>query len=232
MINLHPLLPKKLVKKVYVQFIYPFIKKHLLKDRSIEFKGFKLIVLSGIFHPSFFFSTKYLFSFIELQSLENKNCLEIGSGTGVLSLLMLRKKARVTAIDINPLAIRNSQLNYNLNKSQFDSQLNIIQSDLFDQVAIEEFDFIIINPPYFFAEAQNENEHAWYCGKNGEYFIKLFSQLKKYTNINTNIFMILSETSDTVRIQKIAQEYHWKFLKIQEKRIWWEDNYIFKISRS
>jgi release factor glutamine methyltransferase len=219
-------------KKIYILILYPIIAIYLKKERSYNYKGFKLKIFSGIFHPAFFFSTKYLFSFINSQSIQKKECLELGCGSGLLTLLMLRKNGNVTAIDIQDLAIQNTLLNFEKNKSQFYSSLTLVKSDLFDNLPITKFDFVIINPPYFFADVATESENAWYCGEHGEYFEKLFLQLKFYTHSNSDVYMVLAENCDLTRIEKIANKHECRVEKIHQKKIWWEVNYIFKLVSS
>jgi release factor glutamine methyltransferase len=67
------------------------------------------------------------------------------------------------------------------NRENLKSKIKIIKSDLFNQVPVEKFDFIVINPPYFNSDAKEEWQLAWYCGSDFSYFVKLFSQLVKFT---------------------------------------------------
>ncbi|MEI6021865.1 MAG: methyltransferase [Bacteroidota bacterium] len=220
---------RSITKKIYVSLFYPFIAAYIKKERPFTHKGLRLRIMPGVFHPGFYFSTKFFFSFIDTLPLANKKCLEIGCGSGLLSLLMLRKRGDVTAIDINPNAIQNTALNYKKNKSQFDAALKLIQSDLLDQVRPTQFDFVVIAPPYFFDEVTNDAEYAWYCGKNGEYFKKLFSQIGSYIHPDTKVYMILADNCDISRIEKLGQAQMFYFELISTKRIWWEDNYIYQV---
>ena len=51
---------------------------------------------------------------------------------------------------------------------------------MFDKIEKVNFDYIVINPPYFPKNPKSEKEFAWFCGSDFEYFKKLFSQLKDY----------------------------------------------------
>jgi release factor glutamine methyltransferase len=217
------------LKKIYVTVLYPFIAIYLKKERSYNHKGFKLKIFPGIFHPAFFFSTKYLFSFIDSQPIQQKECLDLGCGSGLLSLLMLRKKGKVTAIDIQDLAIQNTLFNFEKNKPQFNYVITLVKSDLFDNLPLKHFDFVVINPPYFFAEVTTEYENAWYCGEHGNYFEKLFFQLGHYIHSTSDVYMVLAENCDLKKIEKIASKHGHQMEIVDQKKIWWELNYIFKI---
>lgn len=219
-----------LSQKFYFRLIYPFIARYLKKDRPYRYKGFNLIILTGIFHPAFFFSSSYFFSFINTLDLENKKCIEVGCGSGLLSLLMLRKKGIVTATDVQERAITNTRINFEKNRNQFQTEPTLIHSDLFDQLPVQKFDVLIVNPPYYFHDARKETEQAWFCGSNGEYFTRFFGGLKNYCHASTDLFMILAENCEIERIETIARQYGFHFSLADEKKILWETSYIFRIT--
>ncbi|MDY3902460.1 peptide chain release factor N(5)-glutamine methyltransferase [Peptoniphilus sp.] len=75
-----------------------------------------------------------------------KNMLEIGCGTGIVSItvdLESEGKINITSVDISPYAIKNS----NINKKILKSNIKILKSNLFEKVD-EKFDLIYSNPPY------------------------------------------------------------------------------------
>ena len=78
--------------------------------------------------------------------LKINNLLEIGCGSGIVSItldLETRGQVEITAVDISPQAIKNT----NVNKNNLKSSIKIIESDLFEEVN-EKFDLIYSNPPY------------------------------------------------------------------------------------
>lgn len=70
--------------------------------------------------------------------------LELGCGTGLLSILANRCAAAVTATDIDTAALRVARLNFALNGSR----VRTVHSDLFDRLSDVQFDLIIFNPPW------------------------------------------------------------------------------------
>ncbi len=216
-------------KKYYNHILKPYLIWYLKKERITKLKGFTLLVKPTVFHPKFFFSSLYFYDVINKLALENKSVLEIGCGSGLLSLLAYKKKAIVTCCDINDKAIECTQHNFKLNFNTHNTNFNTIKSDLFDAIPKQTFDFIFINPPYFFSDVYTENQLAWNCGKNGEYFIKFFSQLNNYINTQSTVLMILADNCEIERIQTIAKQYHFLLKMEEEKKIKWEINYIFKI---
>src|SRR5262249_35357770 len=70
--------------------------------------------------------------------------LDLGTGNGHHALLAARHAEQVTAIDINPRALRFARFNAIMNGASIDFR----EGSLFEPVAGETFDLIVSNPPY------------------------------------------------------------------------------------
>lgn len=219
---------RNLVIKIIARPVQYWAKWYFKKPRAYNYKQISGTVLPGVFYPHFTISTKLLLQFLEIKKLEGKNFLELGCGTGLISVLAAQKGAVVTSSDINPQAIENVRLNA-LNN---DVEVSAIESDLFQNLKDKNFDFIVINPPYYPKEAKSRAEEAWYCGYNFEYFQKMFSSLGNHINENAKVYMILSVDCELDRIKQIALENKFKFNLELETKKWGEANYIFAIIKS
>lgn len=86
--------------------------------------------------------------------------LDIGTGTGILALMMARKfpSAVVTGIDIHEQAILEAR--QNVTKNGLEDQLRMLTASMQDFVEMNEelFDLIISNPPYFSNDQLSENK--------------------------------------------------------------------------
>jgi len=116
-----------LIKYVVGHTYKPLLEKYLSRKRIYNHNGFKLEIPPEVFHPGFFFSTKLLMQQLERFSLEGKSLLELGAGSGVISLCAAEKGAIVTATDINRIAV--DQLKINAEKNG--AKVNVLHSDLF-----------------------------------------------------------------------------------------------------
>lgn len=216
---------KKLIKKFIAVFVAPALTYYLKTDRVYQYKGIHLLVKKGVFHPAFFFSSKFLLKEARQLDLTNKKVLELGAGSGLISFYLTKKNAIITASDISKIAIEGLYFN----KKKLNLPINIIESDLFTNIPQQVFDVVLINPPYYPKNPKNEAEQAWYCGAEFQYFTNLFTQIKNYISNHTIVLMSLSEDCDIAQIKKIAEEHGLRFVSQKEKRLLWELNYIFSI---
>ncbi len=217
----------QLVKKLAQVFIQPVIRKRIHRTSIYRWKDIELHIPPGIFHPAYFFSTKYLLQKVLNQDLVGKTLLELGAGNGLISIVAAKQKAIVTATDISERVV--TLLKENSKSNEVD--INIILSNLFEKIPVYPFNFIAINPPYYPKEPRNEFEQAWYCGEHFEYFENLFAGLDPYLNYTSKVLMVLSEECDLKRISSIAHKNNFRMEVDEKKRIYWEMNYIFEITK-
>ena len=78
-----------------------------------------------------------------------KYLLDVGAGTGVLSLMMAQKNAtaQIDAIEIESNAFKECTLNFN--NSNWSDRLQAFESDFFTFDAQHQYDIIISNPPFY-----------------------------------------------------------------------------------
>jgi ribosomal protein L3 glutamine methyltransferase len=77
-----------------------------------------------------------------------QNILELCTGSGCLSIMMADAfpDAVVDAVDISPDALAVAERN--VREYQLEGRVNLIQSDLYQNVPFKKYDMIITNPPY------------------------------------------------------------------------------------
>lgn len=219
---------RNFVKKITHPFLKFGLNLYYSKPRIFSYDNIRINVHPEVFPPQLTFSTKILLNFIAGLDLKNKTFLELGCGSGIISLFAVKKEADVTASDINKTALVFLEANSNKNNLK----LKTVDSDLFQNLQNQTFDYIIINPPYYPKSPKNSKEQAWFCGENFEYFEALFKQLPTYLSKETQCYMILSQDCDVEKIKAIASENAIAFELVLEKKELIETNYVFRISSS
>lgn len=224
---------KELLQKKYANYVLkPFLQWYLKKDRRSNVNGLDLKVRTGVFHPAYFFSSTFFSEFIASMDLADKTFLDVGCGSGILGLTAYKNGGKVTALDISLEAVRNTKENFKLNFINIEDEFKVIHSDLFGSLSQQQFDVIAINPPYFFKAAASDMDHAWNCGEQGEYFYGLFDGLKEYCHRDTEVYMILAQNCDIHRISQMAAEANFRLELVQERKIKWEYNFIYKLKNA
>lgn len=113
----------------------------------INISGFDLIQEKGL--QSTTLDSLLISDFVRIN-LKSKNILDIGSGFGIISMILARKsKANVLGVEINKKAYEISKINkenYNLENLKF---LNFDILEYKNLIEEQSFDIVVSNPPYF-----------------------------------------------------------------------------------
>jgi release factor glutamine methyltransferase len=216
------------VKYVVGHTYKPWLEKYLSRKRIYHHNGFRLEIPPEVFHPGFFFSTKFLMNYLDRYELKNKSLLELGAGSGLISFHAAKKGASVTASDLNQTAIEYLNINSRAN----DVEVKIIHSDLFKELPEKKFDFIVLNPPYYKKDALTEKDLAWFCGSNGEYFQRLFAGIGAYMHEETEVMMVLCDGCDLEMISRMGKKEGYAINLLCSKKTLIERNFIFSIKKT
>lgn len=139
-------------------------KKYLLGTKQIlnesqkedspywtEVSGKKFIVYPNVFSPKYFYDTEFFAKNISVQ--KDEEFLEIGPGSGVISVFMAIKGARVTAVDINPDAVKNTRKNAQIHR--VDQRVGVYEGDIYSPVEGKKFDTIFWNTPFGYTDEES-----------------------------------------------------------------------------
>ena len=147
---------------------------------------------------------------IENRKSEVGKLLDIGVGTGLLSLMITQKNDRliIDAIEIDREAAE--QVKENINASQWKERINIINSDVRSFQFENKYDIIISNPPFYEKELRSATESRNLAHHSDE--LKLSELLSIIKNILTadGSFFILLPYKRNEEIRKLfkKQELH------------------------
>lgn len=156
-----------------------------------------------------------LANFIELK-LTTKKILDIGTGTGIIPLLLTTKtKLPIDAIEIQKelCDIFKMTLEYN----HLYNQINIIHNDIRiyskQSYNLNQYDILICNPPYYNGKCKNQiktNQRH----QNSLDLLDLMESSKRLLKTKGSLFLVY-DSMEFNKVIKIINEYDFSIKKIQ-----------------
>ncbi|BDV03391.1 MAG: release factor glutamine methyltransferase [Candidatus Hepatoplasma scabrum] len=153
-----------------------------------NFYNLSLKIKKGVFIPQY--DTEGLIDLV-LENEDNKKGLEIGVGTGAITLAIIKNSNNIMdGIDISKKAIKLTKLNQNKNNLT-KARINFFKKDLFKLKINQKYDFIVANPPYvafndLFLTTEVKKiqpKKALFAAENGFLFYKyLIKNFDKFLN--------------------------------------------------
>ncbi len=193
------------------------------RQRTTRLHGLRIAVPVGVFPPRLFFSTKLVCRTVARMKLSGKSFLEVGCGSGAISLVAARHGAKVTAIDISDLACMTTRQNATANTFA----IRVVESDLFSHVD-GCFDVVVITPPFFRHDPSTQLDHAFHAGANFEYFHRLFANLAPHLHKDSVCLLSLAEGCD-VEIGHIAEACGYDLQIFRRWMVLLQWTYVFKV---
>lgn len=154
-----------------------------------------------------------------LKKKENPRFCEIGTGSGCISISILHEVKNATAIgaDISEKALEMTKLN--AEKTSVADRLNLVKSDVFENIENDKFDLIVSNPPYIsigdFENLQKEVKNfepqtALTDNKNGLSIIeKIISDAPEF--LKSDCFLLMEIGFDqSIDVEKMFDLQIWR----------------------
>ena len=196
-----------------------------------RYEGFSIETDEDVYEPS---DDTYLL----LDALEKIDIdpgfivLEVGCGTGIVSIALSCWAASVVACDINPHAVDICKKNAVRNKAK---NVEVVESDLFSNVS-GRFDLIVFNTPYLPQDSDEtvsgEINHAWDGGADGRKVIdKFLSGVSKHLSSSGKVIFLESSLSDYEKSVKYLESAGFKVKIINRLKLHFEEIVVVEALR-
>ena len=133
----------------------------------------------------------YTADFIASLRKEPLNCIDIGTGTGLLSLMLAQKlNISIDAVEIDPDACQQAEQNFAL--SPFAARLKVVPANIKTLAPASTYDLIICNPPFYENDLLSpliKNNTAKHAAKLS--FSELLSYVEKHLFVNGYFCVLL-----------------------------------------
>lgn len=179
-----------------------------------EIDGFKIKILPNVFSPEVFYESRWFGK--EMQKIvESGDFLEIGPGTGLISMYLSKKGLNVTAVDINKDAIKNTEINFKENSlPEPETYIGNVYEPLPEN---KKFDYIFWNHP--FNKGEDEEKDVFLQSVfdyRYESTKKFITKAKKYLKPEGKLFLGTSSIANLDEIEKMANKDGYKFVLISK----------------
>lgn len=142
---------------------------------------------------------------LERKIIEPNNILDIGTGTGLLSLMLAQKSpAKIDAVEIDENSFLQSKENFE--KSQWDIRLKAFQADIKNWEPAKKYDLIICNPPFYENDLRSFNQKKNMAKHNDALTLKDLIPLIKFNIADNGNFAVLLPFHRIVLFKKLALE--------------------------
>jgi release factor glutamine methyltransferase len=139
------------------------------------------------------------------------SALDMGTGSGILALVLSKKAKKVLAVDINPYAIASLKENIVLNKID---NIEVKKSNVFSNVK-GKFDIIVFNPPFRYFKPGSLLEMAM-TDHNYKSLTLFFKNAKKHLNKKGKIYLIFSNSGDIIYLESLIKGAGFSFKIIKK----------------
>lgn len=140
--------------------------------------------------------------------------LDVGTGSGVLALLLSKHAKKIVGIEINEKAVICARKNVSLNHIK---NVEIRQSDMFKNIrGGEKFDCIIMNPPAFDFPTKKVSDRS-YIDTKYHMISSFFKGISYYTKQNSKIFILYPQIWSPI-LERIAKKHGFDFSIIAQKK--------------
>jgi release factor glutamine methyltransferase len=174
---------------------------------------------SGVYEPAE--DTRLLIDAISVSPGER--VLEVGCGSGIISLHCAKSGALVTASDISRDAAECARENALSN----DLEIEVLESDMLDGIN-GRFDLILFNPPYL--PDDHPKDRRWTGGGSGyEEAIRFLNGCIGHLTPGGKVLTIVSSLSDQNSFERAAVKLRYRFAVVSEGKMFFERIYVYEL---
>jgi len=166
--------------------------------------------------------TYLLLSAIQVE--KGERVLEMGCGSGLLSLHMARAGAAVTAVDMDERAVAAAEKSARLNGLD----LRAVKSDLFNDVG-GRFDLIVFNPPYLRGEVRGQEDLCWAGGEDGVWLTARFLRdAREHLEPGGRVLLLISDDMEPGALEQALTG--WNVETVARQTLFFEELRVLRLT--
>ena len=218
---------KTLIRSIYhLVFFNLFYRRSLHRRVTTQWRTFHLTIEPTVLHPRIFRSGKSFAEFLLTMDLAGKKVLDMGTGSGILALAAAARGAHVTASDNNPAAVQCAA--HNVHQNGLDTQINVVEGNLFTSIMDGDYDIILFNPPYLTHLTETTYDSALYGGPDLSVIRNFASSAATHLKSDGFVLLMISSDSDVETVTNVFRKHHYSEELLERKRTLFEDFLVLK----
>ncbi|MGY5853504.1 MAG: methyltransferase [Candidatus Thorarchaeota archaeon] len=183
-----------------------------------------------VVHPNVYAPSDDTYLLIEAVELESDDIfVEMGCGTGLVSLTAARTARTVISADISIEALKNTK--ENILKTSLSNKCHIFQTDLMSVFAPTfQVSVIAFNPPYLPQDDESvELDHALIGGEQGvELSERFLHQVVNHLLPSGSVYLVASSLGDIDRLKDVTRSVGFEVTEAASKRLFYEELVVLK----
>lgn len=181
-------------------------KIRIMEEVEETIEGIKIVKGKNVFYPH----KDTILLAKSILGYSGKELLEVGTGSGFISIYLSKNAKSIDATDINPFSINLAKKNAKLNNSK---NITFYLTDLFP--LNKTYDLIVANLPYTNHPAKDVVEKSVW-DKEHNTLKNFLKNVKKYLNNSGKIFLSWAEFADFDYFESLLKENNFSYNVVDE----------------
>ncbi len=187
--------------------------------------GQRVLVLPQVFNPKLLYSGAFFAEALGRRLIPpGSSVLDLGTGSGVCALFAARWAGRVTAVDVNPAAVRCARINARWHKLR--DRIEVLSGDLFSGLGRRRFDVVCFNPPFFSGPPRSWLDHAW---RSPDVLPRFAEQLPRHLTPSGRALVVLSSVCAPAASLEVFYARGYAAEKVAERRLGYETLALYRL---
>lgn len=176
-------------------------------------------------HPDVYAPAEDTFLLLSATEVgEGERALEMGCGSGIISLHMAKAGAMVTAADLDERAVRATRDSAGMNGLD----VLTVRSDLFQEVP-GRFDLMVFNPPYLRGDVQGQEDLCWAGGEDGvKLTARFLSEARERLEPGGRVLLLVSDDMDPSALEQALTG--WKREMVARRTLFFEELRVLRLT--